>query len=140
MENLKLGDLVKVSSNSYEPVYSFFAHWDLESEQEYLQIFTGKDHAPLEVTPDHLMYNDSRTTVPASQLKIGDVLLKEDGMNPVNVTEITKTIAKGRLAPLNPPWQDHCRRDSGFNLHWPRRLPTKGSKKAHYIASALLGR
>lgn len=79
MKDLRVGDKVAVASGKYEPVYAFAVR-EPEQETQFLQIFTNqKEHAPLEITPLHLVYKEGHAhPVQASTIKAGDVLYGED--------------------------------------------------------------
>jgi hypothetical protein len=105
MSKLKIGDLIKVSKDSYEPVYSF-GHKNPEATAEFLQITTTayQDEAPLTISHEHMVVmvqDDVRHVVPASLLQVGDKMLHTThGL--VSVTKIIRVPAKGVYAPFTP--------------------------------------
>ena len=98
MEDLKVGNKVKVSGGTnehYEPVFSF-GHYQAEGDQEYLNIFSSV--GPLEVTGDHIVYitdKNHMTGKPtgADSVIVGDFFISKDGVF-VPVTKITRSVKK----------------------------------------------
>jgi hypothetical protein len=84
-------------------VYAFAVR-EPEQETEFLQIFTNqKQHAPLEITPLHLVYKEGHAhPVQASTIKPGDVLYGENDarLTVQNVKSVVRT--DGAYAPLTP--------------------------------------
>ena len=92
MDSLKIGDFVRAGKNKFSRVYSFL-HLDRDVEAEYLQIHAEGLKAPLEVSPEHMVFVKS-TPVRASQVKVGDML----GEN--KVSEIKTVKRRGVYAPV----------------------------------------
>lgn len=76
MDQLQIGDYVRVGMNQYSQVYSF-SHRDRNRKAEFLQIhLDGMDTAsttPLELSPDHMVFV-SGVPVRGSDVKVGDIL------------------------------------------------------------------
>jgi hypothetical protein len=98
MTDLTLGDAVKVSDNKYEPIYSF-GHKNGEAFAEFFQIVTEGDRKPLEISKDHMVKGESGRSVPASMIKIGDMLVTGSG-NLVAVKAIRTVVRQGIYAPF----------------------------------------
>lgn len=98
ISDLSLGDFVKVAPNKYEPVYSFGHRNEYEST-EFLQIVTEGDRKPLEISKDHMVKNQDGRSIPASMVKVGDMLIATSG-DLVSVTSIRAVIRKGVYAPF----------------------------------------
>lgn len=90
MNKLRLGDHVQVSSQLYEPVYSF-GHRSESINGQFIKLHpTG-----LELTPDHLLLITGKGFLPASMVEIGDLL-----SNGVEVSQITSVTREGVYAPF----------------------------------------
>jgi hypothetical protein len=99
MYELQVGDLVQTTKHlehSYSRVLSFMHKKD-DEEVEYLQIFTKHMKAPLEVSPNHLLFIQkiNRNVVRAQDVQVGDLLLSGD-----KVTRILTVHRRGLYAPL----------------------------------------
>eukprot|EP00547_Thalassionema_nitzschioides_P003455 CAMPEP_0194203566 /NCGR_PEP_ID=MMETSP0156-20130528/3297_1 /TAXON_ID=33649 /ORGANISM="Thalassionema nitzschioides, Strain L26-B" /LENGTH=638 /DNA_ID=CAMNT_0038929339 /DNA_START=510 /DNA_END=2426 /DNA_ORIENTATION=+ len=95
MSELKIGDRVQVTKDGkFDIVYSF-GHYQPESVSEYLNIESTAKAAPITMSPPHMLFLDSGKVVPASTIKIGDVLL---GGNVV--IKVNKVSSKGAYAPF----------------------------------------
>jgi hypothetical protein len=108
MSHLELGDEVLVSPSGaavsayYEPVYSF-GHRHDSIVANYLQLLPSK----LELSPDHMIFvlhgnNKGGSAIPASMVKVGDLLLvsgnDNDRRSPVSA--IRRVKRKGAYAPF----------------------------------------
>mmetsp|Transcript_8304 Transcript_8304/g.12787 ORF Transcript_8304/g.12787 Transcript_8304/m.12787 type:complete len:572 (-) Transcript_8304:141-1856(-) len=100
MKDLSIGDMVNVGENTYEPVYSF-GHYSPLMESEVLQIKTNSRTA-LRLSPNHLIMTASRGALPASQLRIGDMLLTGAKFEVEQVMSINTVRATGMFAPFTP--------------------------------------
>jgi len=98
MENLAIGDSVRVGNNKFEPIYSF-GHKDSNSTAEYLRITTEGSSAALEISPDHMVAVEGGRHVPASLVKKGDLLLIVTDEF-ASVTSIKKVMREGAFAPF----------------------------------------
>jgi len=96
MSNLKIGDRVQVTvDGKFDTVYSF-GHYQPDSVSEYLSIqSTANKAAPITISAPHMLFLDSRKAVPASSIKVGDVLLGEN-----TVTKVDKVSLLGAYAPF----------------------------------------
>ena len=94
-DRLQIGDYVRAGHNRFSRVYGFH-HLDRKIKVEYLQIFVNDKKEPLEITSDHLVFvgSSENALVPASQLKIGDVL----GDDTIRAIQTVKR--RGAYAPL----------------------------------------
>lgn len=98
MEDLAIGDSVRVSNGKFEPIYSF-GHKSSSSTAEYLRITTEGSAAALEISPDHMVAMEGGRHVPASLVKEGDKLLTvTDEL--AAVTSIKNVVRKGAFAPF----------------------------------------
>lgn len=102
MSSLQIGDYVKVRGGSYSLVYTF-GHYNTATKAMFLQIHTGEDHPPLEISAQHLLYVKKATTkapklLPAKKVEVGDYLVTEHD-NPQKVTSIYKVQLHGFYAP-----------------------------------------
>lgn len=95
MRDLKIGDRVQVTEDGkFDTVYSF-GHYEPDSVSEYLSIQSTAKAAPITISAPHMLFLDSRKAVPASSIRVGDVLL---GGN--TVTKIDKVSLLGAYAPF----------------------------------------
>lgn len=95
MRDLNLGDKVLVSldnDGTYESIYSF-GHIDQATPMEYLQFQPSK----LEVTWNHMVLVEGKGVIPASLVRIGDIL---SGTG--QVTAIRNVKRRGMYAPFTP--------------------------------------
>jgi hypothetical protein len=99
MEDLKIGDVVQVGKDRYEPVYSF-GHYEKSSKGNFLQIRTS-DQSELQISPDHMIYVKPTGFIPASSVKEGNVLLNGSGEH-VTVVTIRNVQTSGFFAPFTP--------------------------------------
>mmetsp|Transcript_2264 Transcript_2264/g.5289 ORF Transcript_2264/g.5289 Transcript_2264/m.5289 type:complete len:182 (-) Transcript_2264:9-554(-) len=100
MKDLKIGDLVLVENNKFEPVYSF-GHINHSTETEYLQIFTQSSRHPLEMSSDHMVFVEGRRSVPASSVQVGDKLIVgTDSHTLTKVVTIKEIVRRGMYAPF----------------------------------------
>lgn len=99
MEDLKIGDNVLVGpGGEYEPIYSF-GHFDTSVvKTEFLQIRTSTSSG-LEMTPNHLIFTQGNIAVPASSIKVGDMVIMGSGEldTVTSIKEVTRT---GIFAPF----------------------------------------
>jgi hypothetical protein len=97
MRDLIIGDMVRVASGNYEPIYSF-GHKSDTIKAEFLQIYTNTNR-PLEISHNHMVLLEGRRFVPASMIRAGDILL--NGVNDrVLVYMIRTVVRKGMYAPF----------------------------------------
>jgi len=92
MDSLKIGDYARASNGKFSRVLSF-AHFDEETEAEYLQISAEGLMAPLEVTGRHFVFVSDKA-VRADGVKTGDML----GNNMVTDIQVVKRT--GLYAPI----------------------------------------
>jgi hypothetical protein len=94
MRDLSLGDqvLVSLEGNKYEPVYSF-GHLDKSTPTNYLQFHPSN----LEMTRNHMVFVEGEGAIPASRVRVGDVL--EGG---IEVMAIRNVARRGMYAPFTP--------------------------------------
>jgi len=88
MDELQIGDAVKVADGTYSKVYSF-GHKQVSAKGEYLQILTDSmmhhNVNPLETTANHLIYlfDESTENIPklvsAQDIQVGDFLVTGTG-------------------------------------------------------------
>ena len=101
IDKLRIGDRVKVDAEDhFEVVYSF-GHNSKTQIGQYLQIY-GDMQSPLEISKDHMVFvnvQDTKKAVPASMVKVGDLLVMESG-NLSPVTKISTVTRKGAFAPF----------------------------------------
>lgn len=105
MRDLKVGDMVHTKNGLFERVYSF-GHLNHHVLVNYLQLHVSTRTDPLELTKDHLVFvkdsiSSSAIAVPASNIRVGDVLLssssKAEGLVVVKIETIVR---KGFYAPF----------------------------------------
>jgi len=95
MSDLKIGDRVQVSEDGkFDTVHSF-GHYQPESVSEYLSIQSTAKASPITISAPHMMFLNNNKAVPASLIKVGDVLL---GGN--TVTKVDTVSLKGAYAPF----------------------------------------
>ena len=91
MDSLEIGDYVR-SGKDFSRVFSF-AHLELDTESNFLQIHTEGSVAPLEITDNHMLFRNDKA-VSAKEVSVGDML----GDN--KVTKITSVKRTGLYAPI----------------------------------------
>ena len=70
MRDIQIGDMVRINhEDRYEKVYSF-AHRDEAKSAEFLKLAPSN----LELSPSHMVFVNARGAIPASMVKVGDVL------------------------------------------------------------------
>ena len=97
LQDVKVGDKVKVDENKFEPIYGF-GHADSNVVAEYLdlQLSNGRH---LEVSADHLLFVGDKTIKPASILRVGnELLVPTEGS--VKIDSIRKVRRTGVYAPF----------------------------------------
>jgi len=98
MDELEIGDFVRVDKDKFSQVYSF-AHRDGAHETDFLQIFAESDltkptEAPIEMTPRHMLFVNGNV-VRADSVKVGDMLNDSK-----TVTDIKSVKRAGVFAPF----------------------------------------
>ena len=105
MEFITVGDEVLVQDGKFSRIYSFGQRNPLKLA-EYRQIDTDYMDAPLEITPDRMVFvhNGSNMSLPlllpASQVAIGDYLVTEPEKSPAKVLLIRTVRRYGQYSPL----------------------------------------
>ena len=101
MNELVIGDTIKVSKDTFERVYSF-GHRDETAKGEFVQIYASGLKNPLELSKDHMLFvqnHSVKKSVPASLVQTGDSLVM--GSGPVAEVQHTKTVVRrGAYAPF----------------------------------------
>jgi hypothetical protein len=92
MDQVHIGDYVHIGQGKYSKVYSF-SHIDRDLEAEFFQIHLIDLDAPLELTPDHMVYVFGHP-VRGSDVKVGDML----GEHMVSSVQVIKR--RGVYAPV----------------------------------------
>jgi ABC-type phosphate transport system substrate-binding protein len=95
MQDLSIGDNVKVSGGKYSRVYSF-GHYDRDVQASYVSIDAGLGK-PLIVSQDHMVFVNDKP-MKASFVSVGDKLSLANGY--ATVKEISKVTAGGAFAPF----------------------------------------
>mmetsp|Transcript_16882 Transcript_16882/g.24983 ORF Transcript_16882/g.24983 Transcript_16882/m.24983 type:complete len:574 (-) Transcript_16882:97-1818(-) len=98
MNELKIGDMVQTGGGKFSRIYSF-GHYAPNSKSEYLQLHVENRNIPLEITKDHMVFVETRGTVPAFAVSVGDSLLVADS-NVAKVKKITTVNRVGAFAPF----------------------------------------
>jgi len=98
MKDLVIGDMAQTEEGEFSRIYSF-GHFSHHSKSEYLQLHTEDQGSPLEITKDHLVFVETRGSVPAFAVSVGDRVLGA-GKNVAEVTKITKVTRAGAFAPF----------------------------------------
>jgi len=103
MDSLQIGDSVRVGDGKFAKIYSF-GHRDTDAVVNYLQIETDKFKNPLEISHSHMLFvlRDGTVTesVPASTIKIGDMILTENSNTVAKVRNIKNVQRRGAYAPF----------------------------------------
>jgi Hint module len=81
MKDLKIGDWVKTYHDRYEPIYSF-GHWKPDARAVVLEFQTTQ--STLRLTRDHIMFKKHHQPLPASDIRVGDILM--DGFGDTSTT------------------------------------------------------
>jgi len=100
MHLLKLGDSVLVQGGEFAKVYSF-GHYDKDVPSNFLQIRAVGVKTPLELSKDHMVFvldGAATKSVPASAIKVGDMIATKDGASEVSKIENVKR--NGAYAPF----------------------------------------
>jgi len=103
LDQLNVGDKVKVGNDSFDYVYSF-GHKTHSGKFSYLQIKTTEKPHPLEISKNHMVFvvdikTGKKHAVPASYVKVGDWLYT-DVMTPAKVENIITVFREGAYAPF----------------------------------------
>lgn len=100
MPKLVHGDKV-LTANGYQTLYGF-AHEDIKSPTEFLQIHTKEyPDKPLEITTDHLLFVVGKLhAVPSQSIKQGDRLQSTQWPDGAEVTKVTLIYKSGIYAPM----------------------------------------
>jgi hypothetical protein len=84
---------------AYQTVYDF-GDWSRTKATTFLQIYTSSKGAPLEITPDHLIFlQDKEFPVAAAEVKVGDLLVGPEHFSP-KVLQIKTVVREGFYAPF----------------------------------------
>jgi Hint module/Calcium-binding EGF domain len=100
MRQLKIGDLVLVKANVYEPIIAS-AHRNFHRRSNFLSITTNSssDNA-LEVSAHHIVFlHDRNTPVTSKMLKVGSVLLGSNN-EPLEVIKVQMAEKQGVFNPM----------------------------------------
>lgn len=77
--SIRVGDMIASAPHLYSRVFSL-GHYSPETEQDFLQIFTGNSTIPLELTSNHLVYDAVKSQmVRAATVKVGQILQDDHG-------------------------------------------------------------
>jgi hypothetical protein len=101
MEQLQIGDHVRVDEKHFERVYSF-GHKSKTEIGSYLQIFADDLKDPLEISRDHMLFvniQKNKMAVPASTIKTGDFLVMSSGTLSL-VKKVSTVERRGAFAPF----------------------------------------
>lgn len=79
MADLQVGDMVRVSHDSYSPVFMFTHRLTSVMYRHFVQLRTASGH-DVTLTPSHYLYimtakNDAKQLVTAGSVKVGDLLI-----------------------------------------------------------------
>jgi len=96
MDQLEMGDQVLVDGTNFETVYGF-GHYDKQHQAQFLQLITVSKRK-LELSPDHMVFVEGDHAVPASSIKVGQLLATKDGLDAVK--SIKTVVRKGSFAPF----------------------------------------
>lgn len=102
MKDLKLGDMVHVGNNKYEPVYGF-GHYGPDTVGDFLKLSTTSGSV-LTMTPDHMIYVESLGFIPASAVQPGHIVLGGHG-DKMLIKSTEKSQALGVFAPFTTSGQ-----------------------------------
>ena len=93
MQNLQVGDFVKIGKGDiYEPVYAF-GHHVPRRYAKFVQLHTSADKSPLELTGEHLVFVKGKNNpVRADSIKVGDLLQAQDDNAVVQKISIVEKI------------------------------------------------
>mmetsp|Transcript_34470 Transcript_34470/g.48972 ORF Transcript_34470/g.48972 Transcript_34470/m.48972 type:complete len:340 (-) Transcript_34470:128-1147(-) len=92
MRNLQIGDKVLVQNGMYEHVYSF-GHRDDAATAQMVQLLPMN----LELSMDHMVFVEGKGPIPASMVKIGDILTIGGPIEGIRTVTV-----KGVYAPFTP--------------------------------------
>lgn len=101
MDDLVIGDLVMVTNNQYESVYSFGHKNQDSAKHNFLEISTTQSTTPLVISPDHMIATPTLGFVPALHLKVGDFVVGGDD-KAAQILSVTNMKAQGAFAPFTP--------------------------------------
>jgi len=93
MDKVQIGDYVRARDGTFSRIYSF-GHKDPEKEADFLQIYASGLKAPLEVSPEHMVFVSDKT-IRAQDVQVGDVF---DDRH--TVTAIKNVKRRGVFAPV----------------------------------------
>ena len=100
MRDVQIGDQIRSSLSTYQPVYSF-AHYHPTHKGKFLEVHTSNSNItnqyPLEISAEHLIFiQGKRTPVRAKTLRVGDTLEPAGA----TITSILVVEKNGIYAPL----------------------------------------
>jgi len=101
MNQIEVGDWVRVNQYEYQPVYGF-GHFDNERQSLFYQIWTTQEDSnvrdPLELSADHLVFRHGEVVpVPASKIQIGDRIQQVGYGGGKNNTDVASSSLSGAL-------------------------------------------
>ena len=101
LEELQVGDSVRVRNGSFSRVYGF-GHYQPTAQAEYLQLQTAALQHPMEISRHHLLYIYNRMSneyevLPAGNVKIGDHLVIVTGKPGTSSPTLSSPVISIRL-------------------------------------------
>lgn len=114
MNELEIGDSVKVGENQFSEVYTF-THRDYDIMARFVQIHLNNGNI-LELSHYHYLYvNGESNIVPAHLVRAGDILFGGYGQNIAVVK--TSVITKQAFQSAHYDWRYHCEWNQDHYLH-----------------------
>eukprot|EP00956_Cyclotella_meneghiniana_P000965 scaffold1137_cov55-Cyclotella_meneghiniana.AAC.7 len=99
IKDLRIGDMVLSNDQGDYTKYYSRGHYLEQAQAEFLRIYTESQVKPLELTYDHMIFDEADALpVPAHSIKVGDVVKTIDG--PSKVIDVRKISRKGFFNPL----------------------------------------
>lgn len=96
MADLQVGDVVRVSHDSYSPVFMFTHRLTSIMYRHFVQLRTASGH-DITLTPSHYLYvmsskNDDKQLVTAGSVNVGDLLILNNDQTS-NVVEVNRDVS-----------------------------------------------
>jgi hypothetical protein len=97
LQNVRLGDHVKVATTKFSQNFSF-GHYDPEIRAEYLSIKVMGMEIPLVISAQHMVFLADGMVIPSCMLVVGDNIRLEEGI--ASITNISHVIRRDAFAPF----------------------------------------
>lgn len=99
LQKLQVGDKI-MTANGYQTFYGF-VHENHDATEDFLQIHTKQQQQPLEISAQHMVFVQGKSSpIPAQLIRPGDVLQSHMSSPGLEVKKVVTVQRKGFYAPL----------------------------------------